>query len=145
MRGVGRAGRIGLAPPRAREAALSATSPLALFLVAAGGAVGSVLRYLVSVLAVEMLGTGFPWGTLAVNVLGSCAIGVIGGLGVQGEMRLLLVTGMLGGFTTFSAFSLETGVLAERSLPLAALYVAASLGLGLAAFALGWGIARRVG
>jgi CrcB protein len=102
-----------------------------------------VLRYLVSVLALEALGTGFPWGTLAVNVLGSLAIGVLGGVGVQGEMRLLLVTGLLGGFTTFSAFSLETGALAERSPGLAALYVAASLGLGLAAFALGWGLARR--
>ena len=142
MRGGGRAGRIASAPLRAREAALSATSPLALVLVAAGGAVGSVLRYLVSVLAVELLGTAFPWGTLAVNVLGSLAIGVLGGLGVQGEMRLLLVTGLLGGFTTFSAFSLETGLLAERHAGLAAVYVAASLALGLAAFFLSWRLAR---
>lgn len=122
---------------------MSAIGLTPVLLVAAGGAIGSVLRYLVSVVAVEWLGTGFPWGTLAVNVLGSAAIGVLGGLGVQGELRLLLVTGVLGGFTTFSAFSLETGVLAERSPGLAALYVAASLGLGLAAFALGWGLARR--
>jgi CrcB protein len=120
-----------------------ATSPLALALVAVGGAVGSVLRYLLSLLAVAWLGAGFPWGTLMVNLLGSLAIGVLGGLGVQGELRLLLVTGLLGGFTTFSAFSLETGALAERSPGLAALYVAASVGLGLGAFALGWSLARR--
>jgi CrcB protein len=122
---------------------MSAFGLLPVLLVAAGGAIGSVLRYLVSVVALEMLGGGFPWGTLAVNVLGSGLIGVLGGMGVQGELRLLLVTGMLGGFTTFSAFSLETGALAERSLGLAGLYVAASLGLGLAAFALGWALARR--
>lgn len=115
---------------------------LPVLLVAAGGAAGSVLRYLVSLLALEWLGGGFPWGTLAVNVIGSGAIGVLGGLGVQGEMRLLLVTGLLGGFTTFSAFSLETGILAERHAGLAALYVAASLGLGLAAFFLCWRLAR---
>lgn len=105
-------------------------------LVAAGGATGSVLRYLVSVASVEWFGTGFPWGTLAVNVIGSAAIGVCGALGVSGEWRLLLVTGLLGGFTTFSAFSLETGLLWERHPGLAALYVGASLTLGLAAFAL---------
>lgn len=115
---------------------------LPVLLVAAGGAAGSVLRYLVSLLALEWLGGGFPWGTLAVNVIGSGAIGVLGGLGVQGELRLLLVTGLLGGFTTFSAFSLETGILAERHAGLAALYVAASLGLGLAAFFLCWRLAR---
>lgn len=104
--------------------------------VAAGGAAGSVLRYLVSVLVVS---TGFPWATLAVNVAGSAAIGVAAGIGLAGEMRLLVVTGLLGGFTTFSAFSLETVSLAERSLALAVFYVAASLTLGLTAF---W-LARR--
>lgn len=122
---------------------MSTLGPTAVLLVAAGGAAGSVLRYLVSVLALEALGAGFPWGTLAVNVIGSLAIGVLGGLGVQSELRLLLVTGLLGGFTTFSAFSLETGALAERSVALAALYVTASVGLGLAGFALGWALARR--
>ena len=60
----------------------------ALLLVAAGGALGSVLRYLVSLLAVAWFGAGFPWGTLAVNVLGSAAIGVLAGLGVQGMLWL---------------------------------------------------------
>jgi fluoride exporter len=114
-----------------------------LLLVAAGGATGSVLRYCVSVLAIEALGTAFPWGTLAVNVLGSAAIGALGGLGVGGEWRLLLVTGLLGGFTTFSAFSLETGLLWQRAWWLAVVYVAASLMLGLAAFALCFWLGRR--
>jgi fluoride exporter len=114
-----------------------------LLLVAGGGALGSVLRYCISVLAIETLGTAFPWGTLAVNVLGSAAIGVLGGLGIGGELRLLLVTGLLGGFTTFSAFSLETGLLWQRGWWLAAAYVAASLTLGLAAFALCFWLARR--
>lgn len=112
-------------------------------LVALGGACGSALRYAVSSWAALALGGGFPWGTLAVNVLGSGAIGIAGGVGLGGELRLLLVTGVLGGFTTFSAFSLETGLLFQRHWWLAALYVGASLGLGLAAFALCYWLARR--
>jgi CrcB protein len=115
---------------------VSAVGLTAVLLVAAGGALGSVARYLVSVFAVEAFGATFPWGTLAVNIIGSALIGVAGGLGLAGELRLLLVTGVLGGFTTFSAFSLETGLLWERDWRLAVLYVAASLALGLAAFAL---------
>ena len=111
--------------------------------VAAGGAAGSVARYLLSMLAVAHLGTGFPWGTLGVNILGSAAIGVAAGLGLQGEARLLLVTGFLGGFTTFSAFSLETGVLLERSPVLGVGYVAASVLLGLGAFMLCQALFRR--
>ena len=114
----------------------------ALFLVAVGGAAGSVLRYLVSVLALAALGGGFPWGTLAVNVAGSAAIGGVAALGVQDNARLLLVTGLLGGFTTFSAFSLEAAQLWHRAPWLAVLYVAASLGGGFAGFAAGQGLAR---
>ena len=116
---------------------------LSVSLVALGGAIGSVLRYWLSTLAITHLGTAFPWGTLGVNILGSAAIGVAAGLGLQGEARLLLVTGLLGGFTTFSAFSLETGVLFERAWWLAALYVLASVGLGLAAFAVCYGILKK--
>ncbi len=111
-------------------------------LVAAGGALGSVLRYAVSVLMAASLGPGFPWGTLAVNVLGSTAIGVLAAQGIEGNARLFWVTGVLGGFTTFSAFSLEAALLWERAPWLAALYVAASVGLGLAGFALGWWLGR---
>lgn len=113
-------------------------------LVAIGGAFGSVLRYVVSSLALEWLGGAFPWGTLAVNVVGSAVIGLLGGIGLGGELRLLLVTGVLGGFTTFSAFSLETGLLFERAWWLAAVYVLASLALGLAAFALCFWLGRRL-
>jgi CrcB protein len=115
----------------------------AVLLVALGGATGSVLRYLVGLLATEYLGGAYPWGTLAVNILGSGAIGVLAGLGVQGELRLLLVTGLLGGFTTFSAFSLEVGLMWQQSRAIAAGYVIASVGLGLLAFAVGLTVARR--
>jgi len=111
--------------------------------VALGGALGSVARYLLTLVAVAQFGVGFPWGTLAINIAGSALIGVAAGLGVGGDVRLFLVTGVLGGFTTFSAFSLETGLLWERSPALAAGYVAASLVLALAAFALCFGLARR--
>ncbi len=114
----------------------------ALLLVGLGGAAGSILRYLVSVAATAVLGGGFPWGTLAVNAAGSAAIGFLASFGLQDSARLLLVTGLLGGFTTFSAFSLETAQLWQRAPWLAALYVGASLGGGLAGFAAGHGLAR---
>jgi CrcB protein len=113
---------------------------VSLLLVALGGALGSVARYLVSL---ALGGGAFPWGTLAVNVLGSAAIGAAAGLGVQGPARLFLVTGLLGGFTTFSAFSLETGTLFARSPLLAGVYVLGSVGLGLAAFGLAFVALRR--
>jgi len=108
-------------------------------LVAAGGAVGSVLRYGVA----HALNGAWPWGTLAVNALGCAAIGALAAAGIAGEARLLLMTGLLGGFTTFSAFSLDTVALWERAPWQAALYVTASLGLGFAGFVLGAAIGRR--
>jgi len=114
----------------------------AILLVAAGGAAGSVARYLAG-LAATMLGAGFPWGTLAVNLLGSALIGLAAGLGASGDARLLLVTGFLGGFTTFSAFSLEAVGLAGRAPFLAVLYVLGSVLLGLAACALTFMLVRR--
>ena len=87
-------------------------------LVALGGAVGSVLRYLVATLAVAWLGPAFPWGTLAVNLVGSFLIGLVQSLATESlviseETRLLLSTGVIGGLTTYSAFSYETVHLAE--------------------------------
>lgn len=114
-----------------------------LLLVGLGGAAGSMLRYVVSLVGLALFGAGFPWGTLAVNVVGSGVIGVLAGLGMQGGMRNLLVPGFLGGFTTFSAFSLETTVLWERMPVLALLYAAVSVGLGAAACALGFWLFRR--
>ena len=119
---------------------MNPASPTAFALVMLGGALGSALRYGVGLAVVAWFGTGFPWGTLAVNIAGSALIGVAAGAGLEGGARLLVVTGFLGGFTTFSAFSLETAGLWDRAPCLAAAYVAASVGLGLAAF---W-LARRL-
>ncbi|MGG5822791.1 fluoride efflux transporter FluC [Falsiroseomonas sp. HW251] len=112
-------------------------------LVALGGAAGSVCRYLVSLASIGMLGAGFPWGTIAVNVLGSAAIGVAASLELEGPLRLLVIPGFLGGFTTFSAFSLETGALFERSPAVAVAYVVGSVALGVAAFAASYALMRR--
>lgn len=106
---------------------------------ALGGAIGSVLRYGLSTL---LNTAAFPWGTMAINIVGSACIGLCAGYGLGGGARVFLVAGVLGGFTTFSAFSLETGLLWERSPALAAVYVLGSVGLGLAAFALAWNWAR---
>jgi fluoride exporter len=113
--------------------AMSTIGLTSLALVAIGGAAGSMLRFLTSVLAIELLGPAFPWGTLAVNVIGSAAIGALVAAGLEGQARFLLITGLLGGFTTFSAFSIETVALWERSPGLALLYVAVSVVLGVAA------------
>lgn len=90
-----------------------------LLLVAAGGALGSALRYLVATAALVWLGPAFPWGTLAVNLAGSFLIGVVQAvvahrLVLGEETRLFLTTGVMGGFTTYSAFSYETVGLMER-------------------------------
>ena len=82
-------------------------------LVLAGGALGSAARYLVAVWMVNRFGPDFPWGTLTVNVVGSFLIGLIATLAdelgsIGSEARVFLIVGVLGGFTTFSAFSLET-------------------------------------
>ncbi|WP_376088328.1 fluoride efflux transporter CrcB [Roseomonas sp. CCTCC AB2023176] len=124
-------------------------TPVGLALVALGGALGSVVRYAAGVWLLGALGASFPWGTLAVNVVGSAVIGVIGGLAAAGtvtsnELRLFVVTGVLGGFTTFSAFSLDTGTLFGRSPALAALYVGVTVAGGLASFAAGFWAGRAV-
>ena len=116
--------------------------------VAAGGAVGSVARYGVGNLARTLL-PGWPWGTLTVNVIGSFAIGLLfawfAARPASDAVRLGLMTGVLGGFTTFSAFSIETLELLRSGGATDALgYVAATLVLGLAACALGLWAARTL-
>jgi len=119
-----------------------------LLLVALGGALGAVARYLTGLAALRLIGPGFPWGTLAVNVAGSFAMGLLAvTLAHWGQTRLapLLMTGFLGGFTTFSAFSLDALTLWERGDALAAAaYVAASVILSLAALAAGLTLARSL-
>ncbi|RUM25503.1 fluoride efflux transporter CrcB [Rhizobium vallis] len=119
-------------------------------LVAVGGAIGSVLRYYVGQWGLRLMGPAFPWGTLAVNVVGCFGIGVITELiarkfNASVELRLLLVTGFLGGFTTFSAFSLDAISLFERGEAVAgSVYVAASVGFSIAAAIAGLAIMRAL-
>lgn len=119
-----------------------------LFQVALGGAIGAAGRYLTGLAALRLLGPGFPWGTLTVNVVGSFVMGVlVVTLAHLGANRFapLLMTGILGGFTTFSAFSLDALTLWERGETLtAALYVGASVGLSLAAIIAGLALARSL-
>jgi fluoride exporter len=124
---------------------------LHLVLVALGGAIGASLRHLVNLGALRLLGPSLPWGTLAVNVAGCLAMGVFvevlgRRLGGSAELRLFVATGLLGGFTTFSAFSLDIAVLWERGAAAAALgYALASVAGSLAALFLGLWLARSLG
>jgi CrcB protein len=113
-------------------------------LVAAGGAVGSLARYGVGVAVARWLGLGFPWATLIVNVLGGLAIGVLTlRVGPENEsLRLALGVGLLGGFTTFSTFSIETVRLMQHQPGLAALYVCASVALSVGACWAGLSLGR---
>ena len=107
--------------------------------IAVGGAIGSLLRYLLAGWIQRVLGDLLPWGTLVVNVLGSFLLGFLaallrGPVLVREEVRLFLLVGLLGGFTTFSTFSFETLRLAQAGQFLAAtLNVVASVVLGLLA------------
>lgn len=118
--------------------------------VAAGGALGSALRYLVNVWSARALGMAFPWHTLSVNVVGSFIMGLAVALmapklGASLEIRAFATTGILGGFTTFSAFSLDFAMLVERqSYGLAGTYAAGSVLLSLAAVFAGLSFARAL-
>jgi CrcB protein len=113
-----------------------------------GGAAGTGVRYLVATGLARLAGSGFPWGTLTVNVVGSLLLGAIMQLGLNTtllhpELRLVLATGVMGGFTTYSTFNYETlQYLREGALLLAALNVAGTLLLCLAAGMLGVAGAR---
>lgn len=118
--------------------------------VALGGAIGATGRYLVNMGALRLIGPGFPAGTLAVNVLGSFLMGVMFVLlmGKGDGARVwspFLMTGILGGFTTFSAFSLDALTLYERGQPtMAAAYVLASVMLSILALMAGVALARGI-
>jgi len=121
-----------------------------LLIVALGGGLGAALRHLTNLAAFRLLGPNFPFGTLAVNVIGSFLMGVLVEVvarrfGASAELRLFLATGVLGGYTTFSAFSLDTIVLWERGAPgLAVAYVGLSVLLSLAAIIGGLWLVRTV-
>jgi CrcB protein len=119
-------------------------------LVAAGGAAGSVARYLLGMQTLRMFGPGWPYGTFAANLLGGLLMGgLVGWLAHRGgadqeRLRVLLGVGVLGGFTTFSSFSLETARMIEtRDYGQAGLYVGASVVLAIVALFLGLILARR--
>ncbi|MCQ4632061.1 fluoride efflux transporter CrcB [Shinella sp. CPCC 100929] len=113
-----------------------------------GAGIGGAGRHGVNVLSARLFGTGFPAGTLVINVLGCLVMGLIAGaFAFRGhlpqELRLFLTTGILGGFTTFSAFSLDAALLWERGeVGLAALYVGASVIFSLLAVAAGLILSR---
>jgi CrcB protein len=121
-------------------------------LVFLGAGIGGALRHGVNVGCARMCGTAFPWGTLTVNVVGSFIMGAIAGwlTSKAGEawsqpLRLFLTTGILGGFTTFSAFSLDAVLIWERGQSgLAATYVAASVLLSIAGLVAGLCLARAI-
>jgi len=116
-----------------------------------GAGIGGALRHGVNVGASRIFGFGFPFGTLIVNIAGSFAMGLLAGYfafrpGVAQHMRLFLTTGVLGGFTTFSAFSLDTALLIERhAYWLAAAYVAGSVAASILALFAGMSIFRIEG
>lgn len=122
-----------------------------LLLVAAGGAVGSVARYLVGVGAMRVMGTGWPYGTFTVNIVGGFLMGCLaswfahrGTVGSE-TWRVALGVGVLGGFTTFSSFSLETALMIQKRDYLQAFsYSAASVLLAISALFAGLLIARRI-
>ena len=123
---------------------------MAYFMVFIGGGLGAALRHGVNIGSARLFGTSFPVGTLTVNVVGCLVMGLLAGYfafkgDVSQHWRLFLTTGILGGFTTFSAFSLDVAVLYERGEPaLAAGYIAASVILSLAAVFAGLALMRSL-
>lgn len=121
------------------------------FLVMIGGAIGAAMRYQLGRALTRLMGPGYPWGTLSANVLGGLAMGLLAGwLALRAQhagesVRLFAAVGVLGGFTTFSAFSLETMLMIERGdWPGALSYVLVSVIVSVAALALGLGLMRSL-
>lgn len=114
-----------------------------LLAVALGGAIGAGARHLFNLQALRMFGPNFPWGTIGVNVIGSLLMGVLAGFfafkaDLSPEWRSFLATGFLGGFTTFSAFSLDAANLIQRGdTGLALAYMGGSVAMGIGALFLG--------
>lgn len=122
---------------------------LTLLQIALGGAIGALLRFGVYAAAGRWLGLGFPYGTLSVNVLGSLAMGILAVVLLERpeapRLAPLLMTGLLGGFTTFSAFSLDAILLIERGEAMrAGAYVAGSVGLSMLGLWAGLALGRAL-
>lgn len=119
-------------------------------IVFVGGGLGAVLRHAINMIAARGLETSFPYGTFIINISGSLAMGLIAGyLALKGDAaqpwRLFLMTGILGGYTTFSAFSLDAVLLYERGeIGLALLYVAGSVALSIAGLVAGLALVRHL-
>src|SRR3569832_8594 len=120
-------------------------------LVFVGGGLGATLRHLINVTCARCMGSGCPWGTFIIYITGSTVMGLIAGyLAFKGEAsqpwRLFLMTGVLGGYTTFSAFSQDTALLYERgAVGLAAAYVLGSVLLSIAGLFAGLALVRSLG
>jgi len=118
-------------------------------LVFLGGGLGASLRHAVNMMCTRILGTAFPWGTFIINITGSTVMGLIAGYlafkgGASQHWRLFLMTGILGGYTTFSAFSLDTALLYERGeVGLALLYVLGSVAVSIAGLFAGLALVRH--
>ncbi len=121
-----------------------------LILATVGGAIGSGARHLVNIAMTRSLGPAFPWATLTVNVVGSFLMGflvdmIMRRFGGSPEMRTFLATGILGGFTTFSAFSLDISTLLSRDEIITALvYILASVAISLLALYAGLALSRAL-
>ncbi len=119
-------------------------------LVFVGGGIGASLRHAVNMLTARGLGTAFPWGTFIINISGSLVMGLIAGYlafrgGASQPWRLFLMTGILGGYTTFSAFSLDAALLYERGEIASALfYVLGSVVLSIAGLFAGLALVRHL-
>ncbi len=124
---------------------------LGFLVVFLGSGVGGMLRHGVGIVALRLMGPTFPWGTLAINVVGSALMGMMIGLFAaksieNAELRLFVTTGLIGGFTTWSTFSLDAVTLWERGQIGAAIgYVLASLVLSVVVLAIALVITRRWG
>jgi len=124
---------------------------LHLLLVAVGGAIGAGIRHLFNLGALRLVGPNFPWGTMVINIIGSFVMGAFIAMlsrrygGASSELRLFVATGILGGFTTFSAFSLDFATLWERGAALTALgYALASVVGAILALFLGLWLVRTL-
>ena len=122
---------------------------LGLLLAASGGALGAVMRYLIGIAAIRLMGPSFPWGTLTVNILGSFLMGVLIIMLLERfqdqNIKIFFATGVLGGFTTFSAFALDIVTLVDRKeYFLSALYISSSLICSVLVLLLGMSLAKSL-